>query len=105
MPQPSAPPIPEFTADGILPPGIHFTTWAAFVERFAATPAREWLLEGLLLAVVEFRHAGCHTLYIDGSFVTRKPVPNDYDACWDSDDVDLDELDPLFLLVEMGQPK
>ena len=105
MPQPSAPPIPEFTTDGILPPGVHYTSWAAFVKRFAATPARQWLLEGLLLAVVEFRHAGCQTLYIDGSFVTSKPVPNDYDACWDSDGVDLDELDPVFLLVEMGQPK
>jgi|SRR5579884_4424653 len=104
MPLRSTDPIPPFTAAGILPPGIHYCSWVAFTERFAATPAREWLLEGLLMAALAFRRAGCKTLYIDGSFVTSKPVPNDYDACWEADDVDLDALDPVLLLAEMGQP-
>lgn len=104
MPHPSPRPIPPFTADGILPAGIYYASWAAFTARFAITPAREWLLEGLRMAVVEFLSAGCKTLYVDGSFVSSKPIPNDYDACWDPDDVDLDRLDPVLLLTEMGQP-
>lgn len=27
--------------------------------------------------------AGCVVLYVDGSFVTGKPHPNDFDVCWD----------------------
>ena len=36
--------------------------------------------------------AGCRTIYINGSFVTQEPRPNDFDACWDPDDVDIDYL-------------
>lgn len=104
MSHPSVPPIPPFTGDGLLPPGIHYASWAAFTDRFAGTSAREWLLEGLYMAVVEFLAAGCKTLYVDGSFVSSKPIPNDYDACWDPDEVDLDRLDPVLLLAEMDQP-
>lgn len=34
---------------------------------------------------------------IDGSFVTRKESPNDFDACWRQSGVDIDRLDPVFL--------
>jgi hypothetical protein len=104
MRRPPAHRIPPFTPNGTLPPGIHWTTWQKFEKRFASDPARQWLLDGLRLALVVFRAAGCKTVYIDGSFVTNKLIPNDYDGCWESDDVDLDQLDPVFLLVEMGQP-
>ena len=38
------------------------------------------------------RAAGCRTIYINGSFVTDKLNPNDFDACWDVEGVDLDYL-------------
>ena len=41
--------------------------------------------------------AGCRTVYVDGSFVTAKRRPNDYDACWEMDGVNLQLLDPVFL--------
>jgi hypothetical protein len=43
------------------------------------------------------RAAGCKALYVDGSFVTSKERPNDFDACWSGFDVDGDLLDPVLL--------
>ena len=36
-------------------------------------------------------------MYIDGSFVTVKREPGDYDACWDIDGVNAEALDLVFL--------
>jgi hypothetical protein len=35
---------------------------------------------------------GCRYIYIDGSFVTKKLLPNDYDGCWDISMVDIGGL-------------
>jgi hypothetical protein len=35
-------------------------------------------------------------VFLDGSFVTRKIHPADFDACWDVQNVDDDQLDPVF---------
>ena len=40
----------------------------------------------------QLKAAGCRTIYINGSFVTTKAEPGDFDACWDKDDVDIDYL-------------
>jgi hypothetical protein len=47
--------------------------------------------------------AGCQTIYIDGSFVTQKEKPGDFDACWDTAGVDIDllyKLDPILLTFD-----
>ena len=41
--------------------------------------------------------AGCQTVYIDGSFVTAKDVPGDFDCCWEPNGVDGSLLDPVLL--------
>lgn len=41
--------------------------------------------------------AGCRRVYLDGSFVTTKAFPNDFDCCWDTDGVDPQRLDPVFM--------
>ncbi len=41
--------------------------------------------------------AGCQQVWLNGSFVTAKDEPGDFDACWDLGDVDIDALDPIFL--------
>ena len=41
--------------------------------------------------------AGCRRLWLNGSFVTAKDEPADLGACWDTDGVDLDALDPVLL--------
>jgi hypothetical protein len=45
------------------------------------------------------RAAGCQQAYLDGSFVTVKEAPGDYDLCWDMDGVDLGKLDAVILNV------
>ncbi len=90
--------LPPFDPDsGRLPEGEHITTWDEVVERFGWTPRRRQLLDGLAEAVELLRAAGCSRLWLNGSFVTAKDEPGDFDACWETDHVDLDSLDPVFL--------
>ncbi|MGZ4706679.1 MAG: DUF6932 family protein, partial [Acidimicrobiales bacterium] len=45
----------------------------------------------------------CRQVWLNGSFVTAKDEPGDFDACWDTDDVDLDEVDPVLLDLSAGR--
>jgi hypothetical protein len=89
--------IPKFLPSGNLPKGIHKTTWKQFCKRFGHTAHRSSLIEGLAAALRELSAAGCRRIYINGSFVTAKEVPADYDLCWGTDGVDPDKLNPLLL--------
>ena len=73
--------IPEWSTNGELPPGVHLATWAQIEES---------------LACELLRKAGCRLVYLDGSFVTTKEHPGDFDACWDIQQVDDGALDPVF---------
>ena len=91
--------LPNFTKEGLLPPGEHPATWGEFSGRFGLNPRRLSLLVGLAAALVPLRTAGCRIVYLDGSFVTNKDLPGDYDAAWDPTGVDLGMLtlvEPLF---------
>jgi len=79
----------------VLPPGIHDTTLAELTTRFALTPHRRSLLAGFERVASALAKAGCHTVYIDGSFTTAKPHPEDFDGCWEHAGVDLARLDPV----------
>lgn len=89
--------LPRFTPDGNLPKGIHTAGWKEFSVRCLSTPHRRALLDGLRRALLALNAAGCRTAYVDGSFVTAKIEPADFDACWDDLDVDLAKLDPVLL--------
>ena len=45
------------------------------------------------------RDAGCGRAWINGSFVTEKEDPNDFDVCWEPAGVDPNLLDPALLDV------
>ena len=79
--------IPEFNEYGNLPPGIHHATWNEIVTRYATSVRRRELLDGLLDALRSLKGAGCATAYLDGSVITSKDHPGDFDACWKSGDV------------------
>ena len=67
---------------------------------YGYTTHRLVLLAGLKEALDTLRQAGCERAYIDGSFVTTKAVPNDFDVCWEMATVDfdlLDRVDPVLL--------
>lgn len=89
--------IPEFNSEGLLPPGVHEATWQEVIDRFGATPHRQRLLAGLMAALESLAGAGCQRIYLDGSFVTAKEIPGDFDACWDPTGVNPHLLDPVLL--------
>lgn len=81
----------------VLPPGIHTANLAEIKQRFATSEKRKQLFEGLERGVMALYEAGCCAIFLDGSFVTEKPDPGDYDACWDPVGVDVKKLNPVFL--------
>ena len=95
--------IQPFEGRGNLPPGVHKADWNELKAAFGGSPHRVALLAGLREALVSLRSAGCRTVYIDGSFVTVKEEPGDFDACWDAAGVDPDALDPVLLDFSGGR--
>jgi hypothetical protein len=96
--------IPDHSADGALPPGIHDADdWSEVVSRFGGTAQRNALLAKLRLGLDNLLDAGCPWVLLDGSFVTNKPDPDDVDGCWEIADVDLSRLDPCFLPRSIAQ--
>ena len=89
--------IPPFRPDGNLPPGIHDAIWQEAAERFGVNPYRIELLRGLLAALQILRQAGCLKIYLDGSFVSGKEAPNDFDMAWETENVKEELLSPIFL--------
>ena len=67
----------------VLPPGVHDCTIAELHATFGWSPRREWLLEGLRLAMADLHAAGCPRIYLGGSFVSSLDHPDDFDGCWD----------------------
>lgn len=92
--------IPEFAPEGNLPPGVHLATWDQICDRFGTTIRRRRLLAGLRTALDSLQSAGRQRVYLDGSFVSSKIEPGDFDACWDEEGVDLDKLGPVLLVFD-----
>lgn len=96
--------IPELDPlTGYLPPGIHDTAWGAIPAHFSANSHRASLVDGLLRALVNLAGAGCRLVLLDGSFVSLKTLPNDYDAAWETAGVDPGLLDPVLLDFSRGR--
>lgn len=95
--------ITDFDEYGNLPEGIHEVQWDEFCERFGTNLYRKRLIRGMKEALDNLKHAGCRRVYIDGSFVTSKYRPNDYDACWEPDEVNPQLLDSVLLDFRNGR--
>jgi len=95
--------IPEWLESGDLPSGVHFAGWKEIEMRLAFNPRRWMLLIGFRDACALLRRAGCRLVYLDGSYVTTKRLPGDFDACWDIQGVNEDGLDPVFWDFTQGR--
>ena len=100
--------IPEFVDISgcpwaVLPPGIHTTSLEEVKARFTFTPKRQVLFGGLRRGIWNLAAAGCERIFLDGSFVTAKPNPGDYDACIDPTSIDFSKLDPVILELSNGR--
>ena len=73
--------LPEFNQDGNLPEGIHLATADEVFARFAIPSARrQWLGEQLRSLLTLAKSTGqLARVFLWGSFVTSKEVPNDLD--------------------------
>lgn len=87
----------------VLPPGAHAASLKDVATAFATNVWRRELFDGLVLASARLRLAGCQAIYLDGSYVTGKPKPGDFDACWDPTGIDPAKLDPVFLAFANGR--
>ncbi len=76
--------IPDLTADGILPEGVHVAAWEEFAQRFIQfqkSDRRIRLGERILDLIQEARDSGIVLrVLIAGSFVTSKNEPDDFDG-------------------------
>jgi hypothetical protein len=91
------------SSTGYLPPGVHHAPWCEVVPRFSANGHRSRLLGGLLAALQNLAGAGCQSALLDGSFVSQKELPEDYDGAWDTMGVDPYRLDPVLLDFSNGR--
>lgn len=80
----------------VLPLGVHDATLEEVESRFATSERRKRLFSGFREGVMVLRKAGCRKIFLDGSFITEKPIPGDFDVCWDDTGVDPAKLDPIF---------
>ena len=81
----------------VLPPGIHEATLSEVEQRFDTNERRKALYDGFRDGVQALLHAGCKIIFLNGSFVTDKSDPGDFDSCWDPTGVDVKRLAPVFL--------
>lgn len=96
--------LPEFKKiNGLLPEGEHGASWDEVCTRFGTSAGRNALLAGLLEACRSLRNAGVQHLYLDGSFVTAKNNPGDWDACYSRVGVTAALLDPVLLDFTNGR--
>ena len=73
--------IPPFRKDGYLPEGLYCASAAEFTFRFGASTRRRRRLILRVRRWIELsREVHARRLFIDGSFVTAQPEPNDVDA-------------------------
>jgi len=64
-----------------LPPGLYSAEMSEIEERFGkSTPRRKMLFERLRMFVELAQHCGALRMFVNGSFVTAKPEPDDVDV-------------------------
>ena len=83
--------IPQFTDEGLLPPGVHETDLEELREKMGWSRKRQGLLEGLEEALELMATCGVERVYLDGSY-----IDGCYDLAKDVTAEDLKRLAPIF---------
>jgi hypothetical protein len=81
--------VPDFREDGWLPIGHHSITWEELIKVFGGQPEtkRRRITELLVLWRDRAReHKITGRLLLNGSFISTKPEPGDFDAIFVGDD-------------------
>ena len=88
---------------GYLAEGVHVMTRAEVERLFAWNAQRRFLFGGLTRALDNLAGAGCRAVLLDGSYVTAKESPGDWDAAFDPVGVIPDLLDPILIKYDDGR--
>jgi hypothetical protein len=72
----------EFDHQGFLKPGTHPMKWNDFAATYGVNEHRSTKLTGMLDGLHDLRKLGVNEVYVGGSFVTKNPMPNDFDAAF-----------------------
>jgi hypothetical protein len=73
--------IPEFDANGCLPPGVHVASLDEVQARFGSgSEVRQAQMESLRWFLEAIRPYAVDRIVLNGSFVTAAPEPNDVDV-------------------------
>jgi len=85
----------SFNSQGNLHQTIALT-YEEFVTHFGTNPKRMQQITNALRFFKIFFQCGCATVYIDGSFVSKKKYPEDIDLCFDITTLDEEKLKKEF---------
>ena len=88
---------------GYLPAGVHRIALGDCGRMFAWNSRRRMLFAGLSRAIAGLTRAGCRAVIVDGSFVTAKEFPGDWDAAFDPVCVVAALLDPILIKHDDGR--
>lgn len=92
--------IPEFTADGWLPPGIYIASWSEFTERFSVfkrSNQRMMVIRSMEALYLEAKKSLIVKRFlVAGSILSVKDEPNDFDCILVLDEVILAQELPPF---------
>ena len=69
--------------------------WGPFVAKFGWSNRRRFLIGGMHRALLNLRFAGCTAAMINGSFVSAKDEPGDYDMAFDPIGMNGILIDPI----------
>ena len=91
-------PLPDFNADGDLPPGIHHATMDEVIDRFGGSGAARWRCTRSLQHIHDLAKATgqLERFIIFGSYVSNKSAPNDVDVIL----LMSDAFDPAIVPIE-----
>jgi hypothetical protein len=85
----------NFNSKGYLHKTITLT-YEEFEQHFGTNPKRMEQIKNALPCFRIFHSCGCQTVYVDGSFVSKKKYPEDIDICFDPLSVDKREIKKVF---------
>jgi hypothetical protein len=93
--------IANVDSNGSLPPGIHTATLVEVETKFAYNTKRKELFTGLARVITILREAKCWEIHLDGSYITTKEEPTDYDLCFEP--TGLEKTEELFALLSQKE--
>jgi hypothetical protein len=81
-------PLPDFNANGDMPPAVHRAAWTEVMGRFGGGAGQRDVCTQRLAHIYELarRTGGLQRFVMFGSYVTAKPNPNDVDVILIMDD-------------------